>query len=112
MRQITANRLLAILQKEHDKLKAYNETDFLDAHAKKEQEINALFQEWNLSQGNYARRQELLYKIEVAKIERDKLWKAWDKQHKNFEASVKEQHELNWDIDDLQAMLMCCPLRP
>jgi len=112
MRQKTANRLLALLEQEHAKLKAYNEADFLGDHGKKEQQINALFQEWNRSAGNYTRRQELLGQIEEAKYERDKLWRAWDKQTKNLEASVKEQYALQCDIDDLRSALLSTPLRP
>jgi transketolase len=112
MRLTTANRLLAMLQQEHDKLKAYNQTDFLGDHGKKEKEINALFQEWNLARGNHTLRQEILAKIDAAKRERDKLWKAWNKQTKNYEASIDEQHQLQWDIDDLRSALLSTTLRP
>lgn len=111
MRLTTANRLLALLQQEHDKLKAYNQTDFLGDHGKKEKLLNELFQQWNLAKGNPTRRQELLGKVEVAQRERDKLWKAWNKQTKNFEASIEEQYQLMWDIDDLRSALLATILR-
>ncbi len=111
MRQSTANRLLALLEQEHAKLKAYTEADILGDYGKKEREINELFQEWR-GAGNQAQREELFARVEVAKVQRDKLWRAYNKQFKNLEANVKEQHALQWDIDDLRSLLLSAPLRP
>lgn len=112
MREKTRTRLLALLEDEYAKLKAYNEADFLGDHSKKEQETKALFQEWRLCKRGDPQRDEILEKMERAQRERDKFWRAWEEQTKKYEASVKEEYALKGDIEDLKEAFSQVRVRP
>jgi hypothetical protein len=111
MRQQSRNRVLGVLERTYAALRASNQADLLADHAKKEQEITNLLQEWNLSKGNAARREALLDQITAAQKERMKLWRKWKVQSRDLEANLKEEFALKRDIEDLKSALSSIPLR-
>jgi hypothetical protein len=111
MRQKSRDRVLGVLERSYETLKANNQADLLSDHDQKQREIDNLLQEWNLSKGNRARREALLAQLTAAQQERMKLWRKWKVQSRELEATLKEELALKRDIEDLKSALSSIPLR-